>query len=62
MALITWTDALSVNIKETDTQHRRLIDLINKLHDSMKVGKGNDVLGPILSDPVKYTVSHFSTE
>ena len=62
MALITWSDALSVNIKEIDTQHQRLVDLVNKLHDSMKSGKGNDILGPILSDLVRYTVSHFATE
>jgi hemerythrin len=62
MALITWTDALSVNIKEIDAQHRRLFDLMNKLHEAMKVGKGNDVLGGILGDLVKYTVFHFSTE
>jgi hemerythrin-like metal-binding protein len=62
MALITWTDALSVNIKEIDVQHQRLVELINKLHDSMKAGKGIDVLGPILSDLVRYTISHFATE
>jgi hemerythrin len=62
MALITWTDALSVSIKEIDTQHQRLFDLMNKLHEAMKIGKGNDVLGGILGDLVKYTVVHFSNE
>ena len=62
MALITWTDALSVNIKEIDTQHQRLFELMNKLHEAMKIGKGNDVLGGILGDLVKYTVVHFSNE
>ncbi|HET6488444.1 MAG TPA: bacteriohemerythrin [Syntrophales bacterium] len=62
MALITWTDALSVNIKEIDNQHQRLFDLMNKLHEAMKIGKGNDVLGGILGDLVKYTVVHFSSE
>ncbi len=62
MALITWTDALSVNIKDIDAQHQRLFDLVNKLHEAMKVGKGKDVLGGILDDLVKYTVVHFTSE
>jgi hemerythrin len=62
MALITWNDTLSVQIKEIDAQHQRLIDLLNKLHESMKSGKSKEVLGPILSDLVRYTVSHFATE
>ena len=62
MALITWSDALSVNIKELDDQHKCLIELVNKLHDSMKSGKGNDVIGPVLSDLLSYTSFHFATE
>jgi hemerythrin len=62
MALITWNDTLSVHIKEIDSQHQRLVELVNKLHDAMKAGRGNDVMGPILSDLVRYTVSHFATE
>ncbi len=62
MALITWTDALSVDVKEIDTQHQRLFDLMNKLHEAMKIGKGKDVLGGILGDLVQYTVVHFSNE
>jgi len=62
MPIISWSDALSVNIKELDSQHQCLIELVNRLHDSMKAGKGNTVLGPILSDLLKYTEFHFSTE
>jgi hemerythrin len=62
MALITWNDTLSVNIKEIDDQHKCLIELVNKLHDSMKAGKGNTIIGPILSDLLSYTSFHFSTE
>jgi len=62
MPIITWSDALSVNIKELASQHQCLIEIVNRLHDSMKAGKGNAVLGPILSDLLKYTEFHFSTE
>jgi hemerythrin len=62
MPIIFWSDQLSVNIKELDNQHQCLIELINRLHDSMKSGKGNAVIGPILMDVIKYTEFHFATE
>jgi hemerythrin len=62
MSLITWNDQLSVNIREIDNQHQSLISLINQLHESMKMGKANSVIGPILSRLEKYTVFHFGTE
>ena len=34
MPIMKWNNELSVNIKEIDDQHKRLIDLINILHDA----------------------------
>jgi hemerythrin len=62
MALIAWSNQLSVNIAEIDNQHRCLIEKINKLHDEMKAGKENKIIGAILSDLIDYTVFHFYTE
>ena len=62
MALITWNPALSVDVELFDEQHKKLIDMINDVHDAMKVGKGNDVLGAILSGLVAYTATHFADE
>jgi hemerythrin len=62
MPLFTWIDSYSVNIKEFDDQHRKLVELINTLHDAMSVGKGSQALGPVLTELVKYTATHFSSE
>jgi hemerythrin len=62
MPIFVWNESLSVNIKELDQQHQCLVEMINKLHDSMKSGKGDAVIGPILSDLLSYTQFHFSTE
>lgn len=62
MAIINWSEALSVEITEIDQQHQRLIDLINKLHDSMKAGQGNAKVGEILSELTAYTRFHFNIE
>jgi hemerythrin-like metal-binding protein len=53
---------LSTGISEQDTQHKKLIDLINQLNDAMKAGHGADVLGKVLNELVNYTVFHFGYE
>ena len=62
MALISWSSMLSTGISEQDTQHKKLIDLINQLNDAMQAGHGNDIMGKVLSELVNYTVFHFGYE
>ena len=62
MALINWSDSLSVNVNEIDLQHRKLIDMINELNEAMKIGKGKDSLGKIINGLISYTATHFKTE
>lgn len=62
MPLITWTDSFSVKVEEIDTQHKKLVEIINKLYDAMKVGKSKDVMGEILTNLISYTATHFKTE
>ena len=62
MALIQWNDSLSVNVAEIDRQHQKLIKMINDLSEAMKEGKGNDILGEILTSLVDYTKTHFKQE
>lgn len=62
MALISWSNMLSTGVSEQDTQHKKLIDLINQLNDAMQAGHGADVLGKVLTELVNYTVFHFGYE
>lgn len=62
MALINWSNNYSVNIKDIDDQHVKLVNLINDLHSSMKVGKGGESLQRVVSELVSYTKYHFSFE
>jgi hemerythrin-like metal-binding protein len=62
MALIEWSEQLSVGVSEMDRQHMRLIELINRLHDSMSKGEGAGVLKTILNELVTYTKVHFAAE
>jgi len=62
MSLLAWSNLFSVGVKEIDDQHKKLVELANKLNDEIAAGRGKDVLGRILSDLISYTQYHFSTE
>jgi len=62
MALLNWNDSYSVCIRAFDEQHRHLFDLLNQLHDAMKAGMSNTVLGPVLQELVRYVATHFEAE
>jgi len=62
MPLMEWTEKLSVDVKEIDTQHKKWIGLLNDLHEAMKSGKGKEAVGGVLSGLVDYTKVHFATE
>src|SRR5208283_4095073 len=60
--LIAWSGRYSVGISRIDTQHQRLVDLINELHAAMLAGEGDSALAKILDGLAGYAVSHFATE
>lgn len=62
MALIDWSPAYSVGIKEFDAEHKRLLEITNTLYDAMMEGKGQEVLGEVLESLFEYTNIHFAHE
>lgn len=62
MSFIDWNEKMMVNLSVIDNQHKKLIDLINALHDAMKAGKAKEILGKVLGEMIAYTDYHFSTE
>lgn len=62
MALFPWDDKYKTNHPVIDTDHKKLVELINKLADAMQAGKGRDVCGKVLNELVDYTKTHFATE
>ncbi len=57
-----WRDEYSVHIPEIDTQHRKLVDLINQLQEAMSDGRGRTVIEKVLEGLEAYTKSHFTSE
>ncbi len=63
MSLIEWTDALSLRIPAIDAQHRRIIDMINALHEAHRRGDADEaVIRRILGEMMDYVAVHFETE
>jgi hemerythrin len=62
MALMTWTEKMSVGVKQLDDDHKRLVGMVNELYDGITAGKGKEALGPILDESIDYTKVHFGHE
>lgn len=62
MPMLEWNNGLSVQVKEIDEQHKKLVGMINTLFDSMKSETDDTVLLSIVDEMVKYAVEHFNTE
>lgn len=62
MALLAWSDIFSVGVKEIDEQHKKLLDIANRLDEAKQGEADRAVLGEILDDLVSYTQIHFAYE
>ena len=62
MGSLSWNESYSVNIKEIDEQHKRLLALVGNLHAAMLEGQGKQALGQVLDGVVGYAASHFASE
>lgn len=62
MALMTWSTDYSVEVALLDKQHQKLFEMLNKLHNAMRLGEGRHLAPRILSELVQYTREHFATE
>lgn len=62
MALLSWGSLFETKITEIDNQHKKLVDLLNQVHDAVQKKKGQEIMAKALTDLVNYTKSHFDTE
>lgn len=63
MAFVEWSDAkFSVGNSVIDTDHKKIAQYVNELHDALSAGKAHDVMGKILERLVAYTKEHFTRE
>ncbi|MCL5004743.1 MAG: bacteriohemerythrin [Patescibacteria group bacterium] len=62
MPLLTWNDAYSVGVKEIDTQHQKIFELINQLYNAIVNSREKQIINSVINDLIDYANYHFSTE
>ena len=62
MALITWGPRLETGIAIIDSQHKRLVEIINEFHEAVESGSEEEIKGALFDELVAYTETHFSVE
>ena len=62
MAFFEWTDQLSVNVQAIDSQHKKLIEMINSLNEAMLAKKGREMQKATIDAMVDYAATHFMLE
>jgi hemerythrin len=62
MAFIDWNKNMSVGVERLDEDHRKLIAIINQLHDGIQAGHKREILDQVLHELVEYTKVHFANE
>ncbi|MGL1861748.1 MAG: bacteriohemerythrin [Pseudodesulfovibrio sp.] len=62
MALIEWTNALSVGFIEIDKDHEKLVGILNQLNDEIEQKCDRDEIEDTLEELIDYTSWHFRHE
>ncbi|MCA0438641.1 MAG: bacteriohemerythrin [Austwickia sp.] len=62
MTFMLWGPALEIGIPEVDSQHRKLVGLVNTLDSAVKRGYSVNILDSILTELMRYTLFHFTFE
>ena len=60
--MIEWKDRMSVGVEALDNDHRKLIALLNQLHDLVRGVRSDVTAHRIVQDLVRYTEYHFDCE
>lgn len=59
---ILWKKEFELNVPFIDGQHKRLVDMINRLFSALQAGEGRRMMEDIVSELVDYTKTHFGDE
>ena len=57
-----WTDELRTGHALIDSDHRKLITMVNALFDAMEKGQASDIVAKVMHNLIIYTKEHFARE
>ncbi len=62
MPIVTWCEEYNVNVGKIDSQHQKMLELVNNVHAAVEARVKKDDLMKLLAELVEYTRIHFSDE
>jgi len=62
MAVIIWNKLFEFDVPEMDKQHRTLVEIMNRLVDSMESADGKIKILALMEVASQYVVNHFTDE
>lgn len=62
MAYFAWAKDMVIDQGPIDEDHRKLVNLVNTLHDATSQGRGHEVVGKLLGELILDTAEHLRHE
>jgi hemerythrin len=62
MPLVNWDDKMSVGVKAMDNDHKKLVGMLNELHQGVLSGDDQKTLGAVVERLIQYTKDHLARE
>lgn len=59
---IEWKETYNTGVEIIDSQHKKLIEIINNLYAAVKKGENKFIVSGLLDHLVDYTIRHFASE
>lgn len=62
MAYFEWADDMVIDGGPIDSDHKKLVELVNELHSATTEGRGVEVIEKIMAELIGYTRAHLERE
>ncbi|OQA04086.1 MAG: Bacteriohemerythrin [Planctomycetes bacterium ADurb.Bin401] len=62
MAFFEWTDELSIGVEKIDSQHKRLVEIINEYYEAAQSGQSEQAVREAVGKLINYAGTHFADE
>lgn len=62
MEILKWRDTYETGVEQMDSQHKRLIKLVNQMYGIIRAKEGHEELDQILNEMSKYAKQHLGDE
>ena len=62
MTVMHWREDMSVGVPELDSDHKQMVDLLNRVHYLKTAGADPAHIGAVLQDLIGYVKRHFGRE